>query len=107
MVALAAFAAEGADRTPDGLRVLRQQGWTASLLVRPAEHPGAASVTYPSAFPTTVNLRAWRRLSKTSRIAIDFTNLFDREAAPFAGNTLLDPAPVPGRGVVIRFRKSF
>lgn len=105
MSALDTFAA---DRAPDGLRVLRQHGWTASLVVSPVQRLRLADAQAELPVPKpTVDMRAWRRLSKTSRIAVDFTNLLGREAAPIAGHSLLEPAPLPGRGVFIRFRKTF
>ena len=87
---------------------MRQQGWTASLFVTPAPARGLAAEPEATLEPRpTVNARLGRRLSRTSRIAIDFTNVLGRAPPPVAGASFLEAAPVPGRGLAIQFRKSF
>jgi len=107
MVAASAIGVQASEPAPNGLRV-RDRGWTASLFVSPAErHRLADEAEGLREVPTTVNARLWRRLSRTARVAVDVTNVFDRPALPLEGNTLFEPAPVPGRGLVLRFRKTF
>ena len=94
----AAFAVEG----PIALRLAG--GWTAKLFVEPmnvkAPLAGEAPVRR-DAF--AINARVSRPVGKRADLSLEATNLLDRDSPASQG---LAP-PDTGRGVLLRFRKSF
>lgn len=108
LVAASAMDVTAGHHAPDGLRV-KQRGWTASLFVSPRDEHGlvqapTSTLVDPS---VRVNARAWRWLPGRTLLTIDVTNVFGREPPPVAGASFLDPAAVPGRGLLIQLRKTF
>lgn len=97
--ALAADAAR-----PAGSLVL-SSGWKARLFLQPLERPAGAlrADDDPDRATLGVNVQLTRKLGRTASVAVEATNLFDREAPRGLGLA----APVEGRGLRLQLRKSF
>ena len=79
-------------------------GWTARFFVAPVtREPASAFETSPHRNTLGVNARLSRPLGKRADVALEATNLFDRE--PPASQGLLPPAS--GRGLRLSLRKAF
>lgn len=109
MVALAlavpAACAAGADE-PLGAAVatLRDRsGWSASLLVSPPERRAVLDEPSVRATPPVVNAAVSRRITRSSRLSFEVTNVFDR---PPATQPFLEP-PAIKRGFGLHLRIGF